>query len=123
MATTPADQERSDAPDATTTGYWKLTNELMLKHNESAIFSRFSDLVIFDLLLRQAELCDIRKEFFGASKILDKQFSGPFSKAASWADLNPNGQPSPELDKWTNEIREKLQQYREFVIDAVISRH
>jgi hypothetical protein len=91
-------------------GYWNLAREWMFEHNEDAIFSRCSDLVIFDLLLRQAELCKFRKELLATSD--DTSRPGLLSLARSWHELHPDGQVSGELKSWCNDVRPKLLQYR-----------
>lgn len=57
-------QDSPSSSDDDHTGYWALVNGLMCHQNESAIFTRFSALVNYDLLVYQAELCNLHASIF-----------------------------------------------------------
>ncbi|KIW02125.1 uncharacterized protein PV09_06614 [Verruconis gallopava] len=97
-------------------GYLNLATNLMSKVAEAAIFSRNMDLIVFDLLLYQAQLAEFRKSKLGLVDIVGNLMpdGAPLkllSTAASWNDICPEGIQSAELKYWCEEMRPVLKQY------------
>lgn len=104
-------------------GYWRLAREYMYSNNHAAIFSRCSDLIIFDLLLMQAELFEARKRFglpvngFGSSS---DGSSSSLSTATAWTDLLEGGELSKDMKEWC-ELRPLLRDYRNYLVILLVS--
>ena len=92
-------------------GWWKLTTESMHDFNEAAIFSRISDVVIFDLLLRQAELCEMRERFFGPLKHACDQGPVSLSTVGEWGKIGSDEKLAKEYGEWVAKVRPKIQEY------------